>query len=312
MTIVTGATGFVGSHLLDRLADSSAIVAWYRPGGRPPDPSRPVDWQAVDLADGEAVAKSVAATGPARIYHLGGSPYVGSSWQNATPHLRANALGTHHILDAVRRAGRPCRVLVVSSAQVYQSSAQPLTEDAPLVPMNPYGLSKLAADQLALRSVREDGLDVVLARPFNHAGPRQSALFAVSGFARQVALIEAGLSPPVIKVGDLTTRRDFTDVRDVVQAYQQLLERAPAGRPFNVCSGRAWQIGELLDTLIGLSSASVRLEQESARLRPNDTPLVQGDPTRIRSELGWTPERRMEDTLADTLDYWRTETRQKA
>jgi GDP-4-dehydro-6-deoxy-D-mannose reductase len=308
--LVTGATGFVGRHLLDRLASgSSSILGWHRPGGQAPDAARRVEWHAVDLTDREAVSRAIAATRPDCVYHLGGSPVVGSSWSNVTPYLRANVLGTHHLLDAVRRGGRPCRVLVVSSAQIYQPSGSPLAEDAALVPANPYGLSKLAADQLALAAAREDGLDVLLARPFNHTGPGQAASFAVPAFAKQIALIEAGRMPPTISVGDLSTRRDFTDVRDVVRAYERMMDAAVPGRPFNIASGQAWKIGDLLDELVRLASTAVRLQQDPARLRPNDTPLVQGDASRIRAELGWSPQIAMVTTLRDTLDWWRDETR---
>jgi GDP-4-dehydro-6-deoxy-D-mannose reductase len=308
-SLVTGATGFVGGHLLDRLAGRAPLVGWYRPAGRPADRTREVDWQPVDLLNRAAVRRAIAETEPARVYHLAGAPDVSASWRNVVPHLRTNALGTHYLLDAVRQAGHPCRVLVVSSAQIYQPSDEPLDEDAPLVPPNPYGLSKLAADQLALRAVREDGLDVVVARPFNHAGPRQRPAFAVSSFARQIARIEAGLEPACIKVGNLEARRDLTDVRDVVDAYERLLDRAPAGRAYNVCSGRAWRIADLLDELLHLSRTHVRIDVDGTRLRPHDIPVLQGDATRIRAELGWTPAIPVEQTLRDTLAWWRDQVR---
>jgi GDP-4-dehydro-6-deoxy-D-mannose reductase len=307
-TLVTGATGFAGSHLLDRLAGQE-LVCWHRPGGHPPGRARPVDWQAVEIVDQNAVARAIARSRPARIYHLAGAPSVGSSWKNATPCLQANALGTHHLLEAVRRTGLSCRILVVSSAQVYQPGNRALNESAALIPSNPYGLSKLAADALALRAFEDDGLDVVLARPFNHAGPRQSAAYAIAGFARQIARIEAGLEPAVIKVGELGTRRDFTDVRDVVRAYELLMDRAPAGRPYNICTGRAERIGDVLDALVRMASVAVRIERDPARLRPNDVPIFLGDATRIRAELGWAPAIGLEQTLKDTLGWWTATTR---
>jgi GDP-4-dehydro-6-deoxy-D-mannose reductase len=306
-TLVTGATGFVGGHMLDRLADRAPLAAWFRPDGRRPDERRPLDWRAVDLTDRDAIVRALEHDRPARIFHIAGAPQVATSWRNPVPHLRINGLGTHYLLDAVRRAGRPCRVLVVSSAQVYQTSDEPITEDAPLRPSNPYGLSKLAQDQLALRAAAEDGLDVVVARPFNHTGPRQGPGFAVPGFARQIAAIEAGRAPAEIKVGNLDARRDLTDVRDVVDAYDRLMEAAPAGRPYNVCSGRAWRIGDLLEELLHLARVPVRVVIDEARLRPNDVPVLQGDATRIRTELDWAPHIPVEQTLADTLDWWRSE-----
>lgn len=306
-TLVTGATGFVGGHLLDRLAGTGPVVAWYRPEGRPPDLDRDVDWLAVDLFDRAAVARALDEVAPAWIYHVAGAPQVDTSWQNVVPHLRANALATHHLLDAVRQLDRPCRVLVVSSSQIYQMTDEPISEETALLPATPYGLSKLAQDQLALRACHEDGLDVVLARPFNHAGPGQSPAFAIPSFARQIASIEAGLAKPEIRVGNLETRRDLTDVRDVVEAYVRLMSSAPRGRPYNICSGRAWRIRDLLDELLQFAQTSVKVDVDETRLRPNDVPVVQGDATRIRAELGWSPKIRVEQTLLDTLNYWRAE-----
>lgn len=308
-TLVTGATGFVGGHLLDRLADHAPIVAWSHPGGQPPDPNRHLDWRPVDLLDPASVAQAVAEDAPEWIYHLAGAPQVASSWHNAVPHLRTNVLGTHHLLEAVRRAARPCRILVVSSAQIYASSDDPINEEAALRPASPYGLSKLAQDQLSQRACAEDDLDIVIARPFNHAGPRQSAAYAVSSFARQIARIEYGLDPPEIRVGNLDARRDLTDVRDVVEAYERLMASAPNGRPYNICSGRAWKIGDLLEELLHQARRVITVVIDPTRLRPHDTPVFQGDAARIRSELGWAPRIPVEQTLSDTLEWWRAEVR---
>jgi GDP-4-dehydro-6-deoxy-D-mannose reductase len=307
--LVTGATGFAGGHLLDRLVDRAPVVAWYRPNGHQPDPARHIDWRPVDLLDRDAVHRAVEAASPAQIFHVAGAPHVATSWQSVVPHLRTNVLATHHLLDAVRRGAPQCRVLVVSSAQIYQPSDDPIGEDAPLLPPNPYGLSKLAQDQLALGAARDEALDVVVARPFNHAGPRQRPDFAVSSFARQIAWIEAGLIPPVMHAGNLDARRDLTDVRDVVDAYDQLMAAAPRGRPYNICSGRAWRIGDLLAELQQLSPAAIRVEPDPALMRPSDVPVVQGDAARIRAEIGWMPRLGVEQTLADTLDWWRREVR---
>lgn len=307
--LVTGATGFAGGHLLDRLADRAPLVAWHRPGGRPPDPGRHIDWRPVDLLDPGMVWRAIEEASPTQVFHVAGAPQVSSSWVSAVPHLRINVLGTHHLLDAVRRSGRACRVLVASSGQVYQVSDDPIDENAPLIPSTPYGLSKLAQDQLAERAWKDEGMDVVIARPFNHAGPRQIGDFAIASFARQIARIEAGLAPPELHVGNLDSRRDMTDVRDVVEAYDLMMAAAPAGRPFNICSGRAWKVRDLLDELLHAARVPVAVIVDEARLRPTDVPVVQGDAARIRAELGWTPRIRIEQTLSDTLEWWRADVR---
>jgi len=311
-TVVTGATGFAGSHLLDRLSGEAPVEGWYRPDGRPPDRSRPVRWRGVDLLDPEAVRRGLETARPARIYHLAGAPSVGASWRDVVAQLQVNALATHHLLEAVRDVGGPIRVLVVTSGQIYQPGDEPIDETAPLRPQSPYGLTKLAADQLALRAAAEDGMDVVVARPFNHAGPGQRGEYVVPAFASQIARIEAGLAPPVIRVGNLSARRDLTDVRDVVEAYVRMMASAPLGRPYNVCSGRAWRISDVLDELLHLSPVKVSVEADPARLRPTDASVLQGDASRARAELGWFPAIPIEQTLRDTLDWWRTTTRRSS
>lgn len=305
-TIVTGASGFAASYILDRISHRGRVIAWRhsRPGHRLAD-SR-IEWRSVDVLDRTAVLDAIAEAEPDVVYHLAGAAHVDTSWHNVAPHLATNALGTHHVLRAVRKLGRPCRVLIVTSAQIYQPSDDPISENAPLLPPSPYGLSKLAQDQLALHAARDEGLDVVIARPFNHAGPRQEPAFAVPGFARQIARIEAGLAPPVIRVGNLDARRDLTDVRDVADAYVRIVEAAPRGRPYNVCSGRAWRIGDVLEELLHMSKAEIAVETDPDRMRPNDVPVLQGNASRARAELSWTPHIPVEQMLKDTLDYWRT------
>ncbi|MEO8483054.1 MAG: GDP-mannose 4,6-dehydratase [Acidobacteriota bacterium] len=304
--LITGAAGFAGSYLIERLGATHPIVGWFKPDTPPPRPMAGVEWVPVELVDRSAVEAAVAAAAPSEIYHLAGAPSVETSWINSVPHLQVNALGTHYLLRAVERARRRCRVLVVTSAQVYQTGGDPIREDAPLVPSSPYGLTKLAQDQLALQAA-SDGLDVVVARPFNHIGPRQTAGFAVANFARQVARIEAGLEPAVMRVGNLETRRDMTDVRDVADAYVRIMEAGLSGRPYNVCSGRAHRMRDLLERLRELAAVDITIETDPARLRPNDVPVVEGDATRLRSELGWVPHIDIDRTLRETLDWWRAE-----
>jgi GDP-4-dehydro-6-deoxy-D-mannose reductase len=309
-TIVTGAAGFAGHHLVDALVGRDAVIGWHHPGFPTPDSHRHgVDWSGVDVVNREAVRTAVASTRPARVYHLAGLPHVGTSWQQPLAPLGVHVLGTHYLLEAIREYVPTCRVLIVSSAQIYRPSNEPLDEDAPVGATSPYGLSKLAEDDLALTAARHDGLDVVITRPFNHTGPRQDSAFAVPGFARQIAAIELGHAPPEIRVGQLEARRDLTDVRDTVQAYARIMASGTTGRVYNVCTGHAYRIGDLLDQLIARSAVRVTTTLDPDRLRPDDQPVIAGNPSRVRGELGWTPVITLDQLLDDVLDWWRGELR---
>jgi GDP-4-dehydro-6-deoxy-D-mannose reductase len=312
-TVVTGAAGFAGSHLLDLLAADPAgrprnvLAAWRRPGDGATDHRRNPDgvqWEAVQLLDRDAVRAAVARLRPSAVYHCAGAAHVGQAWNRSEDAFATNVRGTHNLLDALSRAGMECRVLIPSSALVYTPSNQPLSEDDPRVPTSPYGLSKLAQELLA--SHAGPRLTVTVARAFNHIGPRQSPLFAASGFARRIADIERGQWDPVISVGNLEARRDLTDVRDTVRAYQLILEHGRQGDVFNVCSGAAIAIGDLLHKLIARARVAVRIEVDPARYRPADTPVLLGDPGRIHHRFGWTPRFDLDRTLDDILEYWRT------
>jgi GDP-4-dehydro-6-deoxy-D-mannose reductase len=306
--LVTGGTGFAGSHLIDRLLDDGpAVAAWSHRGGRgTPSARAGVQWCSVDLLDREAVARELAALRPSVIYHCAGIAHVGDSWSNPAKALRVNVIGTHHVLDAVRLAGLDCPVLVTGSALVYRPSADPISEEAPTGPSDPYGVSKLAQETLALRTTQTA---VFLVRPFNHAGPRQSDSYATSSFARQIAEIERGLREPILRVGNLEAYRDITDVRDTVRAYPLVVAHGQPRRPYNVCSGRAYRVRDLLDMLVGMSSASIGIEPDPARFRPADNPIILGERSRIGAEAQWEPRLPIERTLGDLLDYWRDRTR---
>jgi GDP-4-dehydro-6-deoxy-D-mannose reductase len=307
-SLVTGGTGFAGSHLIDRLVeDHLPVAAWSHRGGREAEPdARAVQWHAVDLLDREAVARGIADLRPAAIYHCAGIAHVGDSWTDPARALRVNVLGTHHVLEAVRAADLHCRVLVTGSALVYRPSTALLSEDDPTGPGDPYGVSKLAQEMLAMRATHTP---VFVVRPFNHAGPRQSDSYVTSSFARQIAEIEAGLRRPVLRVGNLETYRDITDVRDTVRAYPLVVEHGRPRRPYNVCSGQKYRVRDLLDTLIGMSSAAIDVELDPARLRPSDNLVIAGSRARIGAEAQWEPQIPIERTLADLLGYWRDWTR---
>ena len=305
--LVTGAAGFAGSHLLELLGDEATagrVLAWHRPGGTPPVGAMHAAWSAVDLLNKDAVDRAIAGVRPALVYHCAGAAHVGRSWGSTEATLAINVRGTHHVLDSLRRHRTGSIVMIPSSAMVYRPAEEALTEDHPIVPASPYAVSKLAQELLSARSI-PDGLDVRIARPFNHLGPRQDPLFVASGWARRIADIEAGRWAPEIAVGNLDARRDSTDVRDTVRAYRVIAERGRTGRPYNVCSGQAVMMGDLLDMLLAKARVPIRVRVDPARLRPNDVPLLVGDRTRITTELGWTPEIPLAQTLDDLLAYWR-------
>ena len=301
--LVTGAGGFAGSHLLERLLLSHDRVAgWARSGSRSFDAPR-VHWQQVDILDRAAVRSAIRELQPSVVYHCAGLPHVAESWANAGRALEVNALGTHHLLDAVRESSPHSRVIVAGSALVYRQSEQALREDSVVGPNDPYGLSKLAQEMVGVRAETP----VVTTRPFNHIGPRQQPSFATSSFAKQIAEIEAGRREPVMLVGNLDSRRDLTDVRDTVRAYEALALRGTPGRIYNICSGTAHRVGDILDRLIGLARVRVTVQQDAARMRPSDNPLVLGDPSRIAADTGWTPEIPIDQTLAELLAWWRSQ-----
>lgn len=308
--LVTGAAGFAGGHLVEQLAGQHEIVGWTR-SLPPPDIARFATWKQIDLLDRAAVRRAIAELRPSAVYHCAGLPHVADSWQHSTEALSTNVFVTHHLLDALRRSGNGCRVLIPGSATVYASSSDPITEEGRLAPANPYAVSKLAQEQLGIVAFRDDGIEVVVTRSFNHTGPRQSSAFAAPNMARQIALIEAGAMEPTIKVGNLDAMRDLTDVRDTVRAYAQLMKLGRPGIIYNVASGVGRTIRSVLDALIARARAAVSIEIDPAQLRPADIPVLVGDSARLRGDTGWTPRIPFEQTLDDLLDYWRSKARRQ-
>lgn len=308
--LVTGAAGFAGGHLLDALGSDTPVIAWrHRRQGRsaPPDHAA-IQWDAVDLLDAPAVERACAAARPTRVFHLAAAAQVAASWRTVNDTLAVNVRGTHHLLDALSRHAPRARVLIAGSATVYRPSDAPLDEESPVNPVSPYGVSKLAQEMLGLRAWRHQGLAVVVARAFNHIGPRQSADYVASSVARQIALAEIGQAEPRLLVGNLDAERDITDVRDTVRAYMRLaaLEGA-SGRVYNVCRGRAIRVRELIERLLSRARVPMTIAVDPSRLRPVDTPLIVGAPGRLQQETGWTAGTPLDDTLDDLLAWWRSE-----
>ncbi len=306
--LVTGAAGFVGSHLLDFLEQHrTELIGWHR---RRQQPDRPgVTWMHVDLLDRAAVTRAVQEVRPSAIYHLAGSAHVAQSWHHIRETFEGNVLATHHLLESLRALDVKPRVLVACSGHVYAPQPRPIREHDELKPASPYATSKLAVEMLATRAWESDGIPAIIARAFNHVGPRQDPSYAAPTIARQIAIIEQRGAEPVLKVGSLAPMRDLTDVRDTVRAYAALVQHARPGVPYNVCSGRAIAIGDLVRTFVALAVREVHVVEDPARFRPNDPPLLVGDPSLITSETGWAPRIPFEQTVGDLLDYWRARVR---
>jgi len=304
--LITGAAGFAGSHVVEALGGSEDVVGWTHHAPPPQEIARLARWQRVDLLNPSEVREAIARLKPSAVIHCAGAPNVAHSWRDTVTPLSANVLATHHLFDALSRTGTACRVVVTGSGTVYAASTAALTEESPIAPSNPYAVSKLVQEQLAFRAAREDGIDVIVTRSFNHTGPRQSAAFAAPNMARQIALIEAGRAEPVIRTGNLEAQRDITDVRDMARAYIALLRRGVSSTLYNVSSGTTRVMRSVLDALVARARVQVRVETDPALMRPSDTPIVLGDPTRLREATGWRPEVSFDQTLDDLLTYWRS------
>ena len=308
--LVTGAAGFVGGHLIDRLqAEDKHVVGWYRPGGDTSRLRAGVEWMPVDLLDRAAVSRAVTNMSAEAVYHLAGAAHVAHSWRIATETYQKNVLATHHLLAALRDASSSARVLVACSATVYRPQNRPLTEADAVGPTSPYATSKLAQELLAVRAFRDEGVATLIARSFNHTGPGQDPSYVAPGIARQIARIEAGMQEPILRLGNLEPRRDLTDVRDVARAYVAMMTHATPGIPYNVSSGRELAIRTLVETFVTRARAAVRIEQDRALLRPNDIPLLVGSHDRLTADTGWTPQVPLEHTIDDLLNHWRDQIR---
>jgi GDP-4-dehydro-6-deoxy-D-mannose reductase len=311
--LVTGAAGFVGSHLLELLSQSGVeIVGWRRPIGPPVYPVEGVAWKDVELLDRDAVAQAVLDIQPSSVYHMAGSAHVGQSWQYVRETYEGNVLATFYLFDALRQLDNRPRVLLPCSAHVYAPQSRPIREDDELRPASPYAMSKLAAEMLGAHVAVEDGIEAIVARAFNHVGPRQDPSFVAAGIARQIALIEDGRQDPVITMGSLTPMRDLTDVRDTVRAYVALMAHAEPAMPYNVSSGRAVAVGDLVHAFLDLAQRDIQVVEDPARFRPNDPPLLVGDHSRLTAATGWEPKIPLAQTVADLLDYWRARVKTEA
>ena len=311
--LVTGAAGFVASHLGEACADRDDIllVGLQRPTSVTRVlPAGFVAGVEADLLDATGLRDAVAEAKPDQIIHLAGQSSVHESYRNPGGTLLANVLGTQHLLFAAEKA-QVRRVLIVGSADEYgdiRPEEVPLREDRPLAPLSPYAVSRVAQGALCAEFARRKTVQIVRTRTFPHTGKRRGAVFAESSFARQIAEIEIEQAPAVIQVGNLDAIRDFSDVRDVIRAYLLLLEKGESETVYNVCSGRGVAMREILSSLIALSTIKVEVHVDPARLRPSDLPVLIGDPDRLRAATGFAPSGDLTAALKDLLADWRAAT----
>ena len=307
--LITGADGFVGTHLTNFLMDGTDLELF----GTRLNPLRPGDaehihWTQLDLRDATRVQALLADVRPDLIFHLAAQAFVPASFDDPWHTLENNIKGQLNIFQSMLNLDLKCRMLVVSSAEVYgeiRADENPVTEAQPLRPANPYSVSKVAQDMLAMQYHLSHGLYTVRARAFNHIGPGQNTRFAIPNFATQIAAIEDGQQEPVIRVGNLDAERDFTDVRDVVRAYYLMLTEGKAGAVYNVCRGEAHSMRDLLDMMCSMSKVDLAVRLDTTRLRPLDVPCVIGDATRLRQDTAWEPTIDIHRSLADILDHAR-------
>ncbi len=309
--LITGAGGFVGDHLCAYLlehTDWELLGTVYPQMPEDPWPAPRLRLVHADLRNAEQVQGIVEGFGPDLIFHLAAQSFVPASFADPWDTLENNIRGQLNILEVVRRQGRPVRVLVIGSNEEYgrpRPEELPITEESPLRPANPYAVSKLTQDFLGLQYHLAYGMDIVRLRPFNHTGPGQSPRFVVPAFASQIAHIEAGLQEPVVRVGNLDVARDFTDVRDIVRAYHLAAVTGEAGEVYNLASGMARSVRWVLETLLSFTNARVRVEVDPALYRPADTPVIYGSAEKFHRRTGWEPQIPFEQTLRETLEYWR-------
>lgn len=310
--LITGYTGFVGSHLAEFLLErGDEVHGLYRWRSRFQNVAHLADRVHLvegDIADAAAMHRVLAEVRPEWIFHLAAQSFVPTSWTSPGATLDANLQGQVNLLEAIRQLDLECRVQIAGSSEEYglvHPDELPITEDNPLRPLSPYAVSKVGQDLMAYQYHQSYGLDLVRTRGFNHTGPRRGSVFVCSNFAYQIARIEAGQQDPVIRVGNLEARRDFTDVRDMVKGYVLALEKGAPGEVYNICSGHGVSIQYVLDRLVEMAAVDVEVQTDPSRMRPSDVPVLEGSADRFRKATGWETRIDFDTTLADILAYWR-------
>jgi GDP-4-dehydro-6-deoxy-D-mannose reductase len=308
--LITGMSGFAGTALCDLLLRNTdwTLIGLSR-NAQVADEHPRVRWRQLDLCDENAVKTLMTDEKPDQIVHLAGQAHVPTSWANPWGTFEDNVHAQLNLFQGVISAKLSPRMLVITSNEVYGAPRDaedlPFQEHRLLQPNNPYAVSKVAADAMALQYHRSHQLDVIVARPFNHTGPNQNGRFVVPDFARQVAEIEAGKREPIMRVGNMAAQRDYTDVRDIARAYHALLQKGKAGEIYNVCSGQPRSIQSILDYMLTLSLANIHVETDPSKFRVVDTPVSYGSNQKIQQDTGWAPQIPFTQTIADILNVWR-------
>jgi GDP-4-dehydro-6-deoxy-D-mannose reductase len=309
--LITGGSGFAGSHLIEALVGLGQTDVHTTIFGQAPDylagmlPESNI--HRVDLTDYEAVSNLIQKLRPDQIYHLASFAFVGESFDRGREVLQNNILLQHSLLEAVFHHAPKARVLVVGSAEEYGTSEPaevPISENHPFRPVNPYAVSKITQDMLAYAYAVSYKLDLVRVRPFNHIGERQTGAFAVPAFAQQIVAIERGQQDS-LKVGNLEGERDFTDVKDIAQAYCMVMEKGQTNEVYNLGSGKGVKMTQVVEMLSDLAKVPIKIETDESRMRPLDIPRIVADNSKIRS-LGWEPKIPLNDSLSRVLEYWRS------
>jgi len=310
--LITGISGFAGSHLAELLIEKG-----YEVFGTFFDKStfsnlngfvNKIKVYRCDIRNYDVLKNVIEDVKPDEIYHLAAISFVPTSLKEPKLTFDTNLYGTLNLYNAIIELKIESRVLFIGSADEYglvKEKDIPIGESHPLLPVNPYSISKASADFLSFFYFKNYSLNIIRVRPFNHIGPRQSPEFVFSDFAKQIAEIEKELREPIIKVGNLEAKKDFTDVRDMVRGYWLALDKGEPGKVYNICSERATHIKGLLNHLLELSSRKVEIIKDPKRMRPSDNPILQGDSSKFRRRSGWKPEIPLDKTLKDVLEYWR-------
>lgn len=312
--LITGITGLVGSYMAEYMLENlpkAEIYGTYRWRSRM-DHIEHIKSKLIlkncDIRDGISVRNLIKEIKPGFIFHMASQSSVFTSWHAPRETLITNILGEINFFEAIREYVPNCKILIPCSSEEYgllEEKELPALESTLLHPLSPYAVSKTVQDMAAYQYSQSYNLNIFRARSFNHTGPRRESNFVESNFARQIALIEKGKQEPVIKVGNLEARRDYTDVRDIVRAYWLMVNKCPSGEVFNICSGKTINIRYILDTLLKCSNVDMKVEEDPSRLRPCDAPAIYGDASKFMELTGWKPEIPFEQTLKEILEYWR-------